>query len=389
MRVLICGGGVIGASIAYFLNLRHVEAVVVERVALAAAASGKSGGFLARDWCDGSPIAPLARRSFDLDARLAEDLGGAWGYRRLDTLGVVASARREVGAYRSLESPGWLGSEAAVHARLGTTETTAQVDPAAFTKGLMAAAIDRGAQLQIGCVTSITLAADRSAADGIIVDGERLAGDAVVVAMGPWSALARRWLPLGLPLPAVRGLKGHSLVFRSVSPISAQALFVEMEAEDGTIDAPEIYPRPDGTTYVCGPSGESALPSDPSGVAPDAGAYETLRAMTARLAPKLAAGELVAAQTCYRPVVRDGLPLIGRVPGVARAYVATAHSVWGMLNGPATGEAMAELIVDGAASTVDIADFDPVRLGPRTTPAARAARAANPWATRPPRSTDG
>ncbi len=36
MRVWICGGGVIGASIAYWLSLRQVEAVVVERVALAA-----------------------------------------------------------------------------------------------------------------------------------------------------------------------------------------------------------------------------------------------------------------------------------------------------------------------------------------------------------------
>ena len=200
MRVLICGGGVIGASVAYFLSLRQVEAVVIERVALASAASGKSGGFLARDWCDGSPLAPLARRSFELHATLAEDLGGAWGYRRLDTLGVIASARHDVGAFRSLEPPDWLGPDAAVHARLGTTETTAQVDPAEFTKGMMAAAIDRGARLQIGYVTGITRAADRSTADGFIVDGERLAGDAVVIAMGPWSALAGQWLPL----PAMR-----------------------------------------------------------------------------------------------------------------------------------------------------------------------------------------
>src|SRR5215472_7990777 len=49
-----------------------------------------------------------------------------------------------------------------------------------------------------------------------------------------------------------------------------------------------------------------------------------------------------------------GLPLIGPVPGVADAYVATGHSVWGILNAPATGEAMAELIVDGAAHAVDL-----------------------------------
>jgi glycine/D-amino acid oxidase-like deaminating enzyme len=46
------------------------------------------------------------------------------------------------------------------------------------------------------------------------------------------------------------------------------------------------------------------------------------------------------------------------------AYVATGHSVWGILNAPATGEAMAELIVDGAADTVDLGPFNPARLRP-------------------------
>ena len=91
MRVLICGGGVIGASIAYFLSCRGVEATVIERTGLACAASGKSGGFLALDWCDGTPLEPLARRSFALHARLAEEMSGDWGYRRLTTHGGSAS----------------------------------------------------------------------------------------------------------------------------------------------------------------------------------------------------------------------------------------------------------------------------------------------------------
>jgi glycine/D-amino acid oxidase-like deaminating enzyme len=35
-----------------------------------------------------------------------------------------------------------------------------------------------------------------------------------------------------------------------------------------------------------------------------------------------------------------------------------------MLNAPATGRALAELIVDGAASSVDLDAFDPARLAP-------------------------
>src|ERR1700682_4275565 len=92
MRVLICGGGVIVASIAYFLSCRGAEAIVIERTGIACAASGKSGGFLALDWCDGSPLESLARRSYALPANLPERVGGDWGYRRLTPYGGIASA---------------------------------------------------------------------------------------------------------------------------------------------------------------------------------------------------------------------------------------------------------------------------------------------------------
>jgi glycine/D-amino acid oxidase-like deaminating enzyme len=54
--------------------------------------------------------------------------------------------------------------------------------------------------------------------------------------------------------------------------------------------------------------------------------------------------------------------LIGAVPDARGVYVATGHSVWGILNAPATAEAIAELILDGAAKTIDLAPFDPARL---------------------------
>jgi glycine/D-amino acid oxidase-like deaminating enzyme len=69
--------------------------------------------------------------------------------------------------------------------------------------------------------------------------------------------------------------------------------------------------------------------------------------MAAALSPDLADAEILAAQACYRPVTRDGLPLMGAVPGIEGAYVATGHSVWGMLNAPASGEALAQLILAG------------------------------------------
>ena len=218
VRVLIVGGGVIGAAIAYFLSRRGAQVVVVERTGVACAASGKSGGFLALDWCDGTPLEPLARRSFALHARLAEEIGVDWGYRPLDTFGGVVppSSRRQ-------HDVDWVSDRVAFPLRLGSQETTAQVHPARFTHALMHAAEAQGAELRIGRVEGVLRDPGRQSVVGLQVDGEKLLGDAVVIAMGPWSILASKWLPL----PAVFGLKGHSIVFDTGSAVPAEALFLE------------------------------------------------------------------------------------------------------------------------------------------------------------------
>ena len=359
MRVVICGGGVIGACTAYFLGLRQVEVVVVERTGVACAASGKSGGFLALDWCDGSALGRLARRSFNLHAELAADLdGGRWGYRRLDTWSVLAGAGRGRGGGRAVSGPAWLGESALVQDKLGTQATTAQVHPARFTEAMLQAAVDLGAQLRLGCVTDVVLDTGRTRASGVKVDGVVLEADVVVIAMGPWSMAACQWLPL----PAVYGLKGNSVVYQSGSRVSPDALFVELATADGAAHTPEVFPRADGTTYVCGLSSQQVLPDDPANVVPDPGAQDALRSMTRVFAPALADTPIVTTQACFRPVTQDGLPLLGPVLGVANAFVATGHSVWGILNAPASGEAMAELIVAGATEHVDLRRFDPARL---------------------------
>lgn len=69
-RVVICGGGIMGAACAYYLAKRGVPATVVERAAVAGAASGKAGGFLASDWSDDTPLGPLSRLGFRLHAQV-------------------------------------------------------------------------------------------------------------------------------------------------------------------------------------------------------------------------------------------------------------------------------------------------------------------------------
>lgn len=289
-----------GASVAYFLARRGVAVTVVERTGVACAASGKSGGFLALDWCDGTPLGPLARASFALHAELAKELETDYGYRRMDTFMLAA---RE---------------------RMGVVEEVIQRDGAAC---------------------------------GVMVSGEAIEGDAIVMAMGPWTSRAAR----GLRLPAVHGLKGYSVTLAGAD-VPAHALFLDYRTADGRHLEPEIFPRPDGDIYICGMADPAPLPDSPEGVEVNEASCEILARAAGRVSTALAAARITRRQACYRPVTDDGLPLIGRIPGVAGAYVATGHGPWGMLNAPATGQALAELIVEGASSLVDLRAFDPARL---------------------------
>ncbi|MCP4385590.1 MAG: FAD-binding oxidoreductase, partial [Hyphomicrobiales bacterium] len=259
MRVLVCGAGVIGAAIAYFLTRRNIATTVIERTGVACAASGKSGGFLALDWCDGSPVEPLARRSFALHAVLAEEIDIDYGYRRMATYsGFLDTGEPDGGA--NPYAVAWVSDGLNLNRRLGTPDTTAQLDPARFTGALMQAAQDGGADLVEGTVTELVRGDDDTGVIGVMVDENVLAGDAVVIAMGPWSILAAAWLPM----PAVFGLKGHSVVYDTGTMLPADALFVDVREQSGIVSSPEVFPRPDGTTYVCGVSSEEPLPVDPA-----------------------------------------------------------------------------------------------------------------------------
>ena len=144
-RVVICGGGAIGAAVACFASRRGALPIVIERHEVAGAASGKSGGFLALDWCSGSPLDRLARRSFELHAELSSELGDPWGYRRLTTYSGYAA---KDDAARGPPARPWLAGGVTITGRLGSAGSTAVVDPRAFTTGLMRAAKMHGAVLR-------------------------------------------------------------------------------------------------------------------------------------------------------------------------------------------------------------------------------------------------
>lgn len=86
-------------------------------------------------------------------------------------------------------------------------------------------------------------------------------------------------------------------------------------------------------------------------------AIQRLKDATRTVSSELGNKEPHTAQCCYLPSTSDGVPIIGPIPSVNGAFVAAGHSCWGILNGPATGEAMAELVTDGKTTHVNLDAF--------------------------------
>nr|CAD1819707.1 unnamed protein product [Ananas comosus var. bracteatus] len=112
-------------------------------------------------------------------------------------------------------------------------------------------------------------------------------------------------------------------------------------------------------------SKDAEVPDNPEEIVGESESIEMLHKIAGMVSSHLKKGEtaeVVAEQACFLPCTEDGLPVIGEIPGVKNCYVATGHSCWGILNGPATGAALAELILEGRSTTVDLKSFSPSRF---------------------------
>ncbi|KAK2967636.1 hypothetical protein RJ640_030507 [Escallonia rubra] len=251
-RVVVCGGGVIGVCTAYFLAKKGAAVTLIEKSSIACAASGKAGGFLALDWCDGGPLSSLARASFNLHRSLARELNGpqSYGYRPLDTLSLsITESEPAHGRRLSSKLPSWVDGPSGNARPIGTTETTAQVHPQLFTRALLSKAMSLyGVEVVIGKLERVEVEEGRVRA--VALEGrEVVEADAVVLALGPWTSK----LSLLSSLFRVYGLKAHSIVLEPKEPdaITPHALFLSYySAQGGKPLDPEVYPRPTGViTY--------------------------------------------------------------------------------------------------------------------------------------------
>ena len=359
-RVVVVGGGIVAASVAYHLA-REGAAVVTVEADLPGPATGAGAGIICPwgDEADDSSyqlVADGARYYPELLAMLAEDGAAETSYAKVGTLCVAdeldplevvealllsrRSARPEIGdvAFVGRGEPKKAFPPLAPGLRGLWISGGARVDGRSIRDCLMRGAQRHGAKRMRG-----TAALDNA---GVTADGERVSADAVVVAAGAWTGQV--CAPLGLKLP--------------IGPQRGQIIHVSMPGAD-TDSWPVILPPED--PYLLGfPGGRVVFGATRENAGFDyratVGGVGSMLAAAAAIAPGLRDATLLETRIGFRPATADGLPLLGMLSD--RVIVAAGNGPEGLTAGPWTGRAAAALAL-GQRPVMDIAPFNPARFG--------------------------
>ncbi len=373
-RVLIVGGGVIGAATAYFLASEHgLRATVLERdPSYRRASSALSASSIRQQFS--TPInIRLSQASLDLYRRCGEllavdgespDIGlTERGYLFLATAAGVEALRanhevqRSCGVRATLLTAAelrarlpWLYADDIAAASLGE-EGEGWFDGYSVLRAFRRKATSLGAAFEAADAERIESRAGRVTAVHC-ADGRRFEADALLIAAGAWSAPLAAQLDFDLPVRARK---------RDVFVLSSPAQLPDCPL---VIDPSGVWFRPEGRGFIagCPPRGEDV--DDAPLEAIDHGLFdEVIWPTLAHRVPAFAALRATGAWAGYYEFnTFDCNGVVGRVPATANAYIGCGFSGHGIQHAPAVGRALAELIALGRYRSLDVSPLDPQRI---------------------------
>jgi len=417
--VIVIGGGIVGTTTAYYLAQRGARVALLEKGVIAGEQSGRNWGFIRRQGREPAEIG-LAARANAIYAGMEAELGESGGWVRGGNLRVAEDEAKmaqyqdwyaETDAGRTLGTR--LVSDADIRALIPQmrgdwvggiyTAEDGHADPDRVTRAFAAAAERAGASIESD-ITVLRIETDGGRATGVMTTaGTRPAG-AVVCAAGIWTTRLLR--PHGIKLP-LRWVRGTVSITEPLPAFTDLAVWTPRVAfrqrRDGRVilgmsgssdfditldslqDVRQFLPN-----YVKNwrlfrfhlgrmllddlrrrlPDSVGANPfrwpraTEPP---PNLGKVTRSRAAFASLFPELGKPTTERSWAGYIDATPDGLPAIGAAPQVGSLYIAGGFSGHGFGLGPAVGEALSQIVVDGRSS-IDLSALRPERFAERGRP---------------------
>ena len=371
--VIVVGGGVTGTSIAWRLAQAGHRVLLLERRGICAGASGRNAGHTGAS--SGMHMAPRTVRALHditsanlrLLKALHEELDKDFELRLPGSMDVITTPEQLAHAKEAVVTKHSAGSDV----ELLDSETARSIMPAlsprvlgatyardrghlwpfALVTGMADAAARAGAEIRIGArVQRLARSGDR--VTGVVVDGETIQSEDVVLATNAWTPQLLPELPHGALVPA----RGQILVTQPLPPLLACPFGTNFDKEYGR-------QTPSGQ-IVCG--GYRRLDVDEG-----LGTYreEVTLPVLAGIARCLSdlfpvlrgKARVVRAWSGIMGFTADGLPLLGRYQPAPGLTIAAGFNGGGFSWGVVVGTVITRLL-SGQESEFDIAPFRPARF---------------------------
>jgi glycine/D-amino acid oxidase-like deaminating enzyme len=370
--VVIIGAGVMGASVAYHLASRgQTDVLVVDRAdASGAGSTGRAtGGFRAQyATAVNIRLSLLAREKL---LRFREELGIDPGYVQAGYLWLAAN-EKELGILdegRVLQH-----REGLTEAQGVTPEDIARINPAihlegiaggafcptdgfirplAILEGYLAGARRAGVEVSFGEEVTGIERDSRGRIVTVITNRRRVAAGVVVNATGAWAGEAGNRFGVRVPVEPLRR-QVATTVATDVLPLTMP---MTIYASDGF-----HFRVRDGRVLLLWPT--PGVPGSPFDSSVDRTWIDQVVAKAHDRVPPLR-NVGIDREACWAGLYEmspDKHAILGAAPGCPNLYLINGSSGHGVMHSPALGPLLAEIILDGRATTVDVHALRPERF---------------------------
>jgi sarcosine oxidase subunit beta len=364
--VIVVGGGINGASIAFNLAKEGLKVTLIEKDFIAAGPTGRSSAIIRQHYSH-DVTARMALRSLHIFQNFDEVVGGDADFHQT---GFLLAARPE--DVEQLEANVALQQAVGINTRIVSPQEVKELEPHISIQGIAAAAYEPesgyadpaatttayagrakelGARLQLDTrVRSLLVEGGR--VTGVDTDRGTFQAGAVVVAAGPWTPLISETVGIQLPIRASR----HQVAtYRRPDDFDRHMVFAGF--------ADEVYIRPEtGQLMLVGsiePEEAEDEVADPDSFNErvDFDIVADFSERVARRYPVMERGSSAGGWASLYDITPDWHAIMGSLSGVEGLYCAAGTSGHGFKLGPAVGEMMADLIINGEKPEADINMF--------------------------------
>jgi len=361
--VIVVGGGINGASIAFNLAKRGVKVTLVEKTFIAGGPTGRSSAIIRQHYSN-EATARMALRSLRIFQNFHDVVGGECDFRQT---GFMLGARAE--DLEALEANVALQQSVGINTRVIPADEMKEIEPFMSVEGIVAAAYEPesgyadpastanayarrakelGATLLLN-TTALVIDIDQGRVTGLTTDKGTLAAGAIVVAAGPWSPQLIN--PTGVELP-VEASRHAVCLYRWPPDLVYSVVYGDF------VDCIYMRPETGNLTLVGSIEPEESEDGVPDPDHFDEGVdFETISRFAEGVAhryPRMENGEYASGYSALYDITPDWHHILDELPSATGLYCAAGGSGHGFKLGPAVGEMMAELIINGKKPDNDI-----------------------------------